>query len=294
MLVNELPTEGTDRTRAFWARFLSVAEQSDGLLEAIACVLAPDVRIHFQNGEVGDAAIADQHTALSALMFPDLVVEVDDVFFPDDRLVIQLRMSGSATGPIPFVEPGRRFTTLGCVVARVNESLQLQEVWNYLNPGFAYSYPPSGVAKPDPPSDGAGTAEARALYQTWVRRAEAGEDFVTAVASTVAVDGAVHIGNGDVAGPQLLRDLFASIVIGLPDLSLVIDDVILHDDRVVVQFSTSGTHRGQLGVYGPTGVTVPGRGCLIVAANRKGEAARLWIYMAPGYALTLPPTGGLR
>jgi hypothetical protein len=284
----------SDRTRSFWSRFLATADQHDGVLEAIAAVMAPGVRIHLQNGEIGDAVLSNRHIALSAAAFPDMVVDVDDVLFPDDRLVIQVRMSGHAGPGIPFLQPGHPFTVLGCVIGRIDEALKIEEMWTYVNPGFAFAFPPSGLQRPDPPSDGAGVADARLLYETWVARAERGEDFVSAIAATIAPDAAVHIGNGDVGGAQLLRDLFASIVAGLPNLSLVIDDVILYHDRVVVQFTTSGTHRGPLGIYPATGLTLPGRGCIIAAANRAGQAVRLWAYVAPGYALTLPPTGGLR
>lgn len=292
--MNQPVSEGSDRTRSFWARFLATADQYEGVLDAIAHVMAPDIRIHMQNGEVGDAALSNSHIALSAAAFPDMFVEVDDVLFPDDRLVIQVRMTGRAGGGIPFLQAGQPFNVLGCVVGRIGEALTIEEMWTYVNPGFAFSFPPSGLYQPDPPSDGAGVEEARLLYETWVSRAEGGEDIVSAVAATIAPDGAVHIGNGDVGGAQLLRDLFGSIAVGLPDLSLVFDDVILWQDRVVVQFSTSGTHRGPLGIYPPTGLTLPGRGCIIAAANRAGQAARLWVYVAPGYALTLPPRGGLR
>jgi hypothetical protein len=285
---------GSSRTRSFWSRFLATADEHEGVLEAIAHVMAPDARIHLQNGEVGDAVLSNRHIALSASAFPDMVVDVEDVLFPDERLVIQVRMSGHAGQGIPFLQPGHPFTVLGCVIGRISEALTIEEMWTYVNPGFAFAYPPSGLERPDPPSDAAGVVDAQLLYDTWVSRAEAGEDFVSAIAATIAPGGAVHIGNGDVGGAELLRELFGSIVAGLPDLSLVIDDVILHHDRVVVQFSTSGTHRGPLGIYPATGLTLPGRGCIIAAANRAGQAARLWVYVAPGYALTLPPSGGLR
>jgi predicted ester cyclase len=101
----------------------------------------------------------------------------------------------------------------------------------------------------------------------------------------------VYLGNGDVGGGQVLEGLFARIAQGLPDISLEIDKVIFSGDRVVVLFTMSGTHLGPIGVWPASGRTLPSTGALIARANRQSQASELWAYVAPGYAITLPPTG---
>ncbi len=287
MVQHPLPP-GSARSRAFFGAFLARASRAEEALAVLEEFMAPDCRVHSQNGDIQTPAQSRAQSFAARSVFPDLMVEVDHVLFPDDRVIVQLRMTGSVPPGTPFLAPGP-FTSLGSVVGLVDQDLQLQELWPYLNPGFAFSYPPSGLAEAPPPPDGAGAAEARALYDSWVHAAEAGTDFITAVGATFAPDGVVHPGNGDVGRVDALHKTFAAVVRGLPDLSLSIDDAIVCDGRVVVQFSMSGRHDGLLGLYPPTGRVLPSRGMLVGRANRQGLLAELWVYIAPGYSITFPP-----
>jgi predicted ester cyclase len=101
----------------------------------------------------------------------------------------------------------------------------------------------------------------------------------------------VHIGNGDIGNGETLAALFQRIVGGLPDLSLVIDDVIYCGARVVVRFTMSGTHSGPLGLYAATGRVLPSVGVLIARPNANSQTAELWVYLAPAYSVLMPPRG---
>ena len=291
-MVNQPAPEGSVRSRAFYARFLETAAHSEDLIATFTELTAEDCRVHAQNGDVISRTESIRHAAFPRMIFPDLLMEVEDAHFPDDRLVVQVRMSGTSSSAIASLPASTPFVSLGSVVGRVGEDLRLTEMWSYVNPGFAFSFPPAGLDVLPPPEDGAGSAEARALYQSWVRRAEEGDDFVGAVAATFAPDGVVHVGNGDVGRVEALHALFAAVTRGLPDLSLTVDDALVSDSRVVVQFSMSGTHRGPLGLFPPTGKVLPSRGMIVGRADRLGRAAELWVYIAPAYALTIAPRGG--
>lgn len=57
-------------------------------------------------------------------------------------------------------------------------------------------------------------------------------------------------------GRDAVRELFASMRQGLPDLTIRFDDVFQAGDRVVARTTWTGTHRGELFGIPPTGRTV--------------------------------------
>jgi len=276
--------------RLLYQRFIAGVEESRDVLSAVTALMAPGGLVHVQNGDVVPRTVAERHAIMMQAILPDMTLAVDDVFFPDGLMVMQVRFFGSVRPGIPHLPPGMEVVSLGCVVARPNTEGLIEEMWSQVNPGFPFSYPRTGVNSPVPQPDGAGPEHARALYEDWLRRANAGTDFIRAVSGTVAPNGAVYLGNGDVGGGQVLEGLFARIAQGLPDISLEIDKVIFSGDRVVVLFTMSGTHLGPIGVWPASGRTLPSTGALIARANRQSQASELWTYVAPGYAITLPPT----
>jgi len=287
----EEPRPGTERTRAFWQRFLVVAGEAPHLLAGINTMTAPHGRVMLPNGDFVTARESDALAQKLSDSFPDLAVEIDDVFYPDDRVVVQLRMVGSTPAGSPFMPAGQPYTANGCAIVRPNADLLIEEAISITNPGFPFSFPPSGIKLTPPPPDGATELEARALFASWVRHAEAGEDFVSSVLRTLAPDGVVHIGNGDTGNGKTLASLFERVMVGLPDLTMVIDDVIYCDARVIVRFTMSGTHTGPLGMYPATGRVLPSVGVLIARPNANSQAAELWVYLAPAYSVLMPPKG---
>ncbi len=291
-MVNDPAPQGSERSRAFFGELVRTAYAAADGMEALEQLMVPECRVHLQNGDDLPRDLALEQTAHGRRIFPDLEVDLENAIFAGDWVVIQCRLSGSAATGIPFLPPDYRYTSLGAIVGHSNERLRLVEVWSYMNPGFSLSYPASGLHETPPPDDGAGEAEARALYESWVQHAEAGQDFVSAVADTLAPDGVVHLGNGDIGRAGALRSMFSTVARGLADLSLSIEQVLLSESRVIVQFAMSGRHQGPLGMFPPTGKVLPSRGMLIGRANRRAQTAELWIYIAPGYALAIPPTRG--
>lgn len=277
------------RGQGFISTFMNVAEGSRDLVEAINRVLDPDARVHLQNGEIVSPEASTRHAAAASLVFPDLEIEFEDGLFPDDRVVVRVRMTGSASGRTPFVSRGGSFDVGGAFIARITPSLTISELWTYLNPGFGFSFPPRGVALPPPALDGATEASARALYESWVRGAEAGQDFVSSIAASLASAGVVHLGNGDRTGADGLDELFARIASGLHDLAIEIEDVLFDGAFVIAPFKMSGVHNGSIGMLAATGRRLPSTGVLLTRATEDGRAAEVWLYMAPAYAITFPP-----
>jgi steroid delta-isomerase-like uncharacterized protein len=63
----------------------------------------------------------------------------------------------------------------------------------------------------------------------------------------------------DFYGPQGYVDLYSTFISAFPDMHVVINDMIAEGDKVVVYYTWSGTHQGELEGIPPTGrrVSVP-------------------------------------
>ena len=277
------------RGQEFIRAFMNVAEGSRDLVEALNRVLEPDARVHLQNGEIVSPEVSTRHAAAAGLIFPDLEIEFEDGLFPDDRIVMRVRMTGTASGRTPFIPQGGTVDVGGAFIARITPELTVSELWSYLNPGFGFAFPPRGVHLTAPLPDAATEASARALYESWVRSAEAGVDFVSSVADSLAPGGVIHLGNGDRTDGRGLGELFARIASGLHDLAIEIEDVMFDGAFVIAPFKMSGVHNGPIGILAATGRRLPSTGALLARATEDGRAAEVWLYMAPAYSITFPP-----
>ncbi len=282
---------GRERGEAFLQRFLSHASSAPDLISAWTDMMSADCRIHWENGEVVDVKATLARSGGVRTMFPDMMVQIDRVLYPADRVVLQLSVNATMAMGFPVFGAGDRIRVRAAMVARPNEALELDEVWSYFNPGFPFTLPPSGLTAAAPLHDGASDDEASTLFQSWTSRARGadGSDLVSALAESFAPDGVVHLGNGDSGGAHLLPGLFEFLMTGLPDLSVDIEDVQVGDGHLITQFRMSGTHTGALGPYQPTGRVLPSRGMLIARPNRNGQVAELWVYVAPVFSISFPP-----
>jgi hypothetical protein len=254
--------------------------------------MAPDCRVHVENGDERTPLELWEYNAGTRLAMPDLTVDIDGGIFPGERMVLQVTLRSTLAQGLPVLQAGQRTSARCAIVCIPGDDLRLREVWTYLNPGFPFTFPPAGLRETPPPEDGAGDEEARALYERWVERASAGDDFLTAVTSTFAPGGVVHLGNGDDGGVEALRDLFGLLVRAMPDLSLDVEAVTIGDRRAIVQFLLKGTHSGgPLGPYQASGRVLPSRGMVIARPNRAAQTAEFWLYIAPMYSVAVPPRG---
>jgi hypothetical protein len=267
------------RGQEFLREFVTLAGDSRDLVEALFRVLEPTARVHLQNGDTVSPEVAFKQVPGGARLFPELEIEFDEAIFPDDRLMVRVRM----------IAAGGRALSNGAFMARITPELTVGELWPYINPGFALAFPARGIHLTPPVADAGGEAEARGLYDSWVRSAEAGEDFVRSMAQSLAPGGVVHLGNGDCTDGAGLDELFARIAAGLYDLAIEIEDVMFDGAFVNAPFRMSGMHQGQIGWLAPSGRRLPSTGALLARADRNGRASEVWVYLAPGYAATFPP-----
>lgn len=277
------------RGEEFVRSFMVTAGGSRDLVEAVRRVLAPDARVRVQSGEVLPRDLSLRQAMATSTVFPDMEVEFEEGLFPDDRVILRVRMTGRSRVGTAFVPAGGHLDAGGAIVARVRPDLLVGELWTFLNPGFPFAFPPRGVQLARPPRDHATEDDARALYLSWVRSAETDEDFVSSIARSLAPDGVVHLGNGDVTGSDGLAELFARITSALHDLTIEIEDVAFDGPHVAALFKMSGVHRGSIGVFPASGRVLPSTGLIVVRAGEGGLAREVWVYLAPAYALMYPP-----
>jgi predicted ester cyclase len=81
---------------------------------------------------------------------------------------------------------------------------------------------------------------------------------------------------GTPRGPEGIRQMYARIRGGLPDVRLTVEDLIAGGDRVVVRWRGNGTHRGVIQGMAPTGAQVSFEGIAIYRLS-KGKVVERWV-----------------
>lgn len=282
-----------ERGEAFLREFIASAQQSRDLFSAYTGMMEPDCRVYAENGQTYPPSQMLETALISRVAFPDLTADLDHAWFIEDRVVLQVTFTSTtgdmAPAGLPSIPSGLRTSTRSAIVGRPNERLRLTEVWNYLNPAFPFTYPPTGQTATPPLVEGVGIEEARRLFQRWEAGLRDGQDFISAVADSLAPDGVVHLGNGDDGHADTLLGLFRVLSDALENLTMEIETVLPGDGCLVAQFTMSGRHVATLGPYAPSGRVLPSRGMLVARPNREARLAELWVYVAPVYAIALPP-----
>ena len=81
---------------------------------------------------------------------------------------------------------------------------------------------------------------------------------------------------GTPRGPEGIRQLYAGIRAGFPDVRLTVEDVIAAGDRVVVRWRANATHRGTFQGIPPTGAPVSFEGIAIYRLSGEKVVER-WV-----------------
>jgi steroid delta-isomerase-like uncharacterized protein len=104
-----------------------------------------------------------------------------------------------------------------------------------------------------------------------------GQGRVELVDEHVAADAVDHdpANPEDVRGPAGLKEQILMYRAAFPDLQFTVEDIIDQDDRVVIRWSSRGTHQGELMGLAPTGkiVTVTG---ISIDRFADGKVAESW------------------
>lgn len=79
----------------------------------------------------------------------------------------------------------------------------------------------------------------------------------------------------DASGPELMKQLWAVLLRGFPDLHVEVEDVIAEGDKVVTRNTVSGTHGGDYMGVAPTGKSITWNEIFIVRIV-DGRVAETW------------------
>jgi predicted ester cyclase len=76
-------------------------------------------------------------------------------------------------------------------------------------------------------------------------------------------------------GPQALKQVWAMLLRGLPDLHVAVEDVIAEGDKVVSRNTVTGTHQGEYMGLPPTGKSVTYNE-IFIGRLANGRIAEIW------------------
>lgn len=275
--------------RAAFERWHSAVSAGEDLLTAIHRACAPDCIIHMQNGEDGSRADTETQTSQARALYPDLAVDIEQVFSTEDRMLVQVTMSGTPSLVFRIARGRRVFGAIGAAVARVNEHAEIVEMWPYFNPGAMLTFPPaSRLEAPPEPAGIPGTEDDAAAVLAHWRRATTGAEFLEAILGSATPDCVVHATNVDVGGTALVESQFHIVQSAFPDLTVAFLPGYTVGERLVAQFTLDGTQRGWLGIAPPSGSRVQSTGAIVARVTADRRVQELWVYLAPGIGLFFP------
>jgi steroid delta-isomerase-like uncharacterized protein len=100
----------------------------------------------------------------------------------------------------------------------------------------------------------AATLARRWFEEVWNERRD------EAIDELMSPDAVGHMAGGDVIGPRGFREVYAEFLKALPDMHIVVEDILADEHRAVVRWRVRATHTGELLGVAPTGRKVDFRG----------------------------------
>jgi steroid delta-isomerase-like uncharacterized protein len=109
-----------------------------------------------------------------------------------------------------------------------------------------------------------------------------GDGDLTVIEEVIAEDALTHWGDGESSDVSAIRADAERYFAAFTDVSTSVDDVIGEDDKVVLRWTTTGTHTGPYGKVPPTGRVVRMNGVDVyrLDGGRIVEAWSMWDALA--------------
>jgi steroid delta-isomerase-like uncharacterized protein len=111
----------------------------------------------------------------------------------------------------------------------------------------------------------------RRVIQSWNNGKAAA---MVAIDETCATEGVFHSATGeDIRGLKDLKQVMSKFYDAFPDVHHTIDDMIVEGDKIVVRFTYTGTHKGEIAGIPPTNkkITVSGIDIFRFAGDKRME-----------------------
>jgi predicted ester cyclase len=127
-----------DQLRALAARWISQMQRGADIFGMMEVAAHPDIVVHLPDGAIGGLQAWRQYGEILWIAFPDLTAAIETLTVADDRILVQLELQGTHTGPLDVLAPtNRRVTSPAATVCRLDEGGRIVELWVYLNMGAA-------------------------------------------------------------------------------------------------------------------------------------------------------------
>jgi predicted ester cyclase len=123
-----------DQLRAVATRWISQIQRGGDVFGMMEVAAHPDIVVHLPDGATGGLDSWRQYGAILRTAFPDLTAALESLTVADDRILMQMELQGTQTGPLDVVAPtNRQVTSPAATVTRLDETGRIVEMWVYLN-----------------------------------------------------------------------------------------------------------------------------------------------------------------
>lgn len=127
-----------DQLRGFAARWIGQIQRGADIFGIMDAAAHPDMIVHLPDGAIGGMAAWREYGEILRTAFPDLTAAIESLSVADDRILVQLELQGTQTGPLDVLAPtNRRVTSPAATVCRLDGGGRVAELWVYLNMGAA-------------------------------------------------------------------------------------------------------------------------------------------------------------
>ena len=227
-----------------------------GNLDAADEMVAPDFVGHFPEGEAIGIEGAKEHVIAFCTPFPDIHFTIEDMIAEGDKVAARLTFDATHTGELMGIPPtGVQTTVTGIFILQIGDG-KLVEVWSIVDmlgtmqqlgvmpathEGYTWGAPSEVTGEPGEQV----TNTALVLYvveKFWNQK------NVNVLGETHSSDSISH--NPIIPGQPLPFDLYKQVclmyIAAFPDIKATTEDIIAEGDKVVIRWTATGTHQGEL------------------------------------------------
>ncbi len=240
-----------------------------GELSAIRDLVAAGYSGHTSLGEVRGIKGYEKNVREVRRTFPDFESTVGELTAEGDKVVARCTIQGTHKGDfLGIAGTGRKIMITGVVIYRLAGGKVVEE-WEYHN---MLSFLRQLGAIPDP--------DQRELNENLVRRCleEVWNRGNTAAVGEYMSENCVFHASPlpEVRGVEAYKDLVNSLRGAFPDLHFTIEELITAGDRIVLRYTSQGTHKGKFLGVAPSGrrITLTGT---VTHRTAGGKIEQAWV-----------------
>ena len=234
--------------------------------------------------------------------FPDFQFTIEDQVAEGDMLAVRLTGTGTHQGELMGIPPtGVQITGTSINFFRIASGKIVEEWGNgdYLgmmqqmgaipaegNENYTWGKPSGVTGDPDDPEEN--KTIVRRLFEEALNQKD-----LSVVDEIIATDDVAHAPpNPEIRGQESVKQFYAMMLAGFPDLHFTVEDMITEGDKVATRNTATGTHQGEFMGIPPTGrqIKVTGMNIFRLASGKIVEDWSSADYLGVMQQLTAPDT----